>query len=103
MSISRLEALARLCESASGPAWVLDKEIAVEIREEIGDCADDEVPAFSMSVDAALMLVRPGKGWNVQGNMDVFYGVVAGSYSKSAKTAALALSAAALRDRAVAP
>lgn len=55
------------------------------------------IPAYTSSLDAALSLVPEGYGWNIQGNTNIFYGVVKGEYSKACKTPAIALSVAALK------
>ena len=93
------ELIAKL-EAATEGAWALDKEIAVLEREKIGDCADDEVPPFTTSLDAALTLVTRGTQWHVNTSeyaeyrAEVDYGM-----SIWAKTAPLAFCIAALKAR----
>ena len=56
-------------------------------------------PLYTGSIDAALTLVPEGMGFNLQGNTNLFYAVVAGHYSKPTATPALAIVAACLKAR----
>lgn len=92
--------LAERVEAEIGTSFAINQEIArLEFyREEHGDFADDEVPDFTGSLDASLTLIQEGRGWNLQGNTNLFYAVVFGHYSKPCAIPALALTAAALRS-----
>lgn len=92
-------------EKATEPEWELDAAIARldDIREAFGDCADDEVPPYTSSIDAALTLVPEGCKWLVQ---DLGIGFEACTYPRkgvpcAAKGAApaIALCIAALKAR----
>lgn len=58
-----------------------------------------ESPHYTSSLDTALTLVPEGLGWNIQGNTDVFYAMVAG-HNGNATTPSLALLLAIFRARA---
>lgn len=100
-------------EQATGPDWHLDSAIARldQIREEIGDCADNEVPPYTTSLDTALTLVPEGCEWRIESHerphpdgLPRAYIKRFGALGKSARigrapTPALALCIAALKVR----
>lgn len=63
--MSDIEDLIDKLQEATEPDWHLDAAIArlEPIRERIGDCADNEVPRYTSSLDAALTLVPDGWEW----------------------------------------
>jgi hypothetical protein len=60
--------LIEIIEALKGaaPSFKIDQAIARLdwYREEHGDCADNEVPPFTESLDAAVMLVPPDHWWS---------------------------------------
>lgn len=58
-----------------------------------------ELLPYTASIDAALTLLPPQAGWNVQGNSITFYAMVAGHGDKPAVNPAIALCIAALKAR----
>lgn len=97
-----LELAERVEKATCSSNWELNRDICRLdfFREDNGDCADDEVPDFTSSFDDAYRLVPHGAGLNLQGTGAVWYGVVAGTYSKACLSPGSALTAAALRARA---
>lgn len=119
-----LLALAERVERTEGPSRELDVDIwlattpgatrkAWSYRHKATgrDCTVDEtrdatgrlvlVPEFSASLDAAMTLKRPTRGYSMQGCGPVNYAAVYGQASKRCATPALALLAAILRALAV--
>ena len=114
--MSSLSELIARVEKASGQSRELDGLIFKVVFEKPGDvwsddfggwhrqdpddhCAFEPPPSFTASIDTALTLVPEGMGFNLQGNTNLFYAVVAGQYSKPTTTPALALVAACLKAR----
>lgn len=99
MTRDELTALAGRVEKAEGPDWELECEIARACLD--FSVADDEVPGFSRSLDAALTLVPGSRELNLRIYADgEGYAILDGlpTYPQArGRTAALALTAAALR------
>lgn len=66
--MTRLAEIIAKLEAATEGSWRLSREIAVLERERIGDCADNEVPPYTTSLDAATSLVPDDCGWDVGSN-----------------------------------
>lgn len=90
-------------EKAQAPNLALEWEIHLAVHGIEGAGMYGKHPNYTASLDKALSLVPAKNGWNLQGNTDVFCAVVAGHYSKTCRTPALALCAAALKARAARP